>query len=93
MNNDLPASIILNNNIPNPFNPMTTIGYELLSDSDVELSIYDMNGKKIITLVNDHISAGNHKINWDASGYSSGVYLYRLNARGIVITKKMVLLK
>jgi hypothetical protein len=92
-NNDLPASIILNNNIPNPFNPMTTIGYELLSDSDVELSIYDMNGKKIITLVNDHISAGNHKINWDASGYSSGVYLYRLNARGIVITKKMVLLK
>ena len=86
-------SFILNDNFPNPFNPLTTIKYQLAVDSDVELSIYDMNGKKIITLVNGHISAGYHKISWDASGYSSGVYLYRLNAQELVETKKMVLLK
>jgi len=90
---DIPEEFSLGDNTPNPFNPVTMINYQLSANSDIELSIYDMNGKKITTLVNDHISAGYHKISWDASGYSSGVYLYRLNAQGLVETKKMVLLK
>jgi flagellar hook assembly protein FlgD len=59
----------------------------------VELSIYDINGRKITTLVNEVQSAGYHTVNWDASKFSSGIYIYRLQAGDYVETKKMVLMK
>ena len=91
--NDIPQEFTLENNYPNPFNPSTAISYHLKENCDLELSIYDMDGKIVETLVNDNISAGNHTVNWDASGLSSGVYLYRLKTDNFIETKKMVLMK
>lgn len=97
----IPQTTFLNQNYPNPFNPNTTISYQLPVDGKVKLSIYNMNGKKIITLVNDNLSAGYHTVNWDASGFSSGIYFYRLildnpfasSGKVFIETRKMVLIK
>jgi hypothetical protein len=75
-----PHDFMLKQNYPNPFNPSTVISYQLPVNSQVELSIYNLLGQKISTLVSEKQSAGIHKINWDASGLVSGVYLYRLEA-------------
>lgn len=91
--NDIPTEFALGDNAPNPFNPVTTISYQLSENSAVKLSIYDMNGKKVTTLVNDFISAGYHEVSWDASECSSGIYFYRLRLEEFVETKKMILLK
>lgn len=91
--NDIPTEFALKDNFPNPFNPATAISYQLSADSQVELTIYDMNGRKITTLVNEHKLAGYHSVSWDASGLSSGIYFYRLIANDFVDTKKMVFMK
>jgi len=83
----------IDQNYPNPFNPVTAISFELSADSQVELSIYDISGRKVTTLINDTKSIGYHTVNWDASGYSSGIYIYRLQAGAFVDTKKMVFMK
>ena len=90
---DIPRKFILENNRPNPFNPTTAIKYQLSADSQVELTIYDMKGRKVANLINEHKSAGYHSVTWDASGLSSGIYFYRLTAGEFVETKKMVLMK
>lgn len=89
----LPKSCSLEQNYPNPFNPRTSIIYHLSADSDVNLSIFDMNGRKVAILINGSKPAGYHSVNWDASQYSSGIYLYRLQAGDFVDTKKMVFMK
>jgi hypothetical protein len=91
--NDIPTEFALNANYPNPFNPRTVINYEISAISDVDLSIYDMNGRKVATLVDGSKPAGYYKVDWDASQYSSGIYFYRLQTDGFVDTKKMVLMK
>ncbi len=91
--NDLPQEFALNANYPNPFNPSTTISYQLSANSQVELSIYDMSGKKVMTLINDNMPAGYHETSWNASDFTSGIYFYRLTAGNFVETKKMVLMK
>ena len=91
--NDIPTEFSLEYNIPNPFNPSTAINYQLSVDSDVELSIYDMNGKIVSTLVSEAKSAGYHSVDWNASLFPSGIYFYRLIAGDYVETKKMVVLK
>ena len=80
-------------NYPNPFNPTTTIEYNISKNMFINLSIYDINGKKIETVVNQKQYKGNYKRVWDGSNYSSGVYFYRLKAKNNVITKKMILVK
>jgi hypothetical protein len=90
---DIPNEFNLNQNFPNPLNPTTTIGYQLPRDSEVELTIYDITGRKIETLVSENKYAGYHTVNWNASPYPSGIYLYRLKAGNFVETKKMVLIK
>lgn len=90
---DIPAKFKLDQNYPNPFNPRTAISFQFTAFSDIELSIYDINGKKIVTLINDNMPAGYHEISWNASNFSSGIYFYRLEAGNEMITKKMVLLK
>ncbi|MFH1852426.1 MAG: T9SS type A sorting domain-containing protein [Candidatus Neomarinimicrobiota bacterium] len=85
-------------NYPNPFNPTTTIGYNLQSESSINLSVYDVAGRLITTLINDHQSAGRYEILWngrDISGnpVSSGVYFYQLSTGDYVQTRKMLLLK
>jgi C1A family cysteine protease len=91
--NDIPLEFALEANYPNPFNPTTAIGYELAAVGDVELSIFDMNGRKVATLVNGSKPAGYHSVNWDASNVSSGIYFYRLQAGDFIETKKMVFIK
>jgi hypothetical protein len=88
-----PTSFSLKQNYPNPFNPVTAIGYQLSAISDVELSIYNLLGQKIATLVSEKQKAGYHQIEWDASGFASGIYYYQLLAGDYMEVKKMILLK
>ncbi len=89
----IPSEIKLHQNYPNPFNPSTHIPFELNRATPVTLNIYNMLGQKIATLVNDTFTAGNHTISWDASELASGIYFYRLEAGGVVQTRKLMLLK
>jgi hypothetical protein len=83
---------------PNPFNPTTTIGYSLPRGGDTELMVYDIEGRRVRTLVKGLVPAGDHRVVWDGRDdagncVASGVYLYRLRVGGLVETKKMVLVK
>ena len=84
---------ILEQNYPNPFNPITTINYSIAQRCFVKLKIYDAIGNEITTLVNEEKTAGVYKVNFNASKYASGIYFYQLKANGIVLTKKMLLLR
>jgi hypothetical protein len=76
----LPQSFALYQNYPNPFNPSTTIEFALPKSAFITLKVYNLLGEEVATLVAEKRVAGIHKINWDASGLASGVYLYRLEA-------------
>jgi hypothetical protein len=80
-------------NYPNPFNSSTTIEFGLPEAGRVRIDIYDLLGRRIETLVDEEKRAGQHRIVWDASGHSSGVYFYRIEAGDFVETKRMVYLK
>ena len=86
-------SFALEQNYPNPFNPSTTIEFTLDKKSDVKLTIFNMLGQEVTTLVNEVRDAGAHREIWDASNVASGVYFYKLSAGDLTRTKKMVLLK
>ena len=88
-----PNAFRLHQNFPNPFNPITKINYELPITNYVNLSIYNIMGQNIVTLISEKQQAGMHQVEWDASGFSSGVYYYRLNTGQFVDIKKMILLK
>ena len=83
----------LSQNYPNPFNPKTVISYQLPKSSDVELSIYNLLGQKVATLVNKKQAVGSYMVEWDASGFATGVYYYRIEASDFQQVKKMVLIK
>jgi polyhydroxybutyrate depolymerase len=88
----------LSQNYPNPFNPETVIEYQLPRAADVEISIFNLQGQKIATLVQDYRTAGSHKIIWDGKDKSgqqvaSGVYLYQLKTGKFMEMKKMMLLR
>ncbi|HJM48056.1 MAG TPA: BspA family leucine-rich repeat surface protein [Candidatus Marinimicrobia bacterium] len=94
----VPATFTLHQNFPNPFNPITTLSYDLPKDSDVGLAIFDMLGNEVVTLVSAHQQAGFKSVQWDAKDsmgrpVGGGVYLYQIKAGEFVQTKKMVLLK
>ena len=89
----LSRSFRLNQNYPNPFNPVTNISYSLPRSGEVSLLVYDLLGKEVARLVDKQQEAGYHKVTWDASNVSSGVYFYRLQSGGFTQTKKMVVLK
>jgi hypothetical protein len=89
----VPAQYELAQNYPNPFNPRTIINYELPITNYVELSIYNVLGKKVKTLLSRKQQAGKHAVEWDATGFSSGVYYYVLRAGEFEAIKKMILLK
>lgn len=90
---ELPAELALGQNYPNPFNPTTRIAFELPSSQFVKLSVFNMLGQEVSTLLQSEMNAGSHFVNFDASQLSSGVYVYRLEAGGQVITRKMTLVK
>ncbi len=94
----LPEEFTLEQNYPNPFNPETVIRYQLPQDSQVKLSIYNVLGREIRTLVNANKEAGYHDATWDGRDntgqqVASGVYLYRLRAGEFTEVKKLTLLR
>ena len=89
----LPYNNILSNAHPNPFNPITTIEYELAEPGEVQLMIYNLLGQEVEKLVDGRRTAGKHQIIWNASQYSSGIYFYRIVTEEFSKTRKMILLK
>ncbi|MCK9409144.1 MAG: T9SS type A sorting domain-containing protein [Bacteroidetes bacterium] len=88
-----PKEFSLNQNYPNPFNPTTMISYQLPVSNHVTLKVYDALGREAATLVNDVKKAGNHSVTFDASKFSSGIYLCTIKAGNSSATKKLTLLK
>ena len=96
--NQLPQAFNLYNNYPNPFNPVTTLRYDIPENSHVTITIYDMLGRQVKTLINQTQDAGYKSLIWDATNdygkpVSAGIYLYQIQAGEYISTKKMVLLK
>ena len=94
----LPDAFALHQNYPNPFNPVTTLRYDLTKQATVNITIYDMLGKQVKTLINQTQNAGYRSVIWDATNdyskpVSAGIYLYQIQAGEYISTKKMVLLK
>ncbi len=95
---DLPKYSRLYQNVPNPFNPTTTIQFDLARDGEVTLRIFDVAGHQVRTLVHGKLSGNRHQVTWnglDDTGrrVSSGVYLYRLTAGDFAATRRLVVLK
>ena len=92
--NDIkPSNYILSQNFPNPFNPTTTIKYQIPELSFVTLKVYDVLGSEVATLVNEEKPLGNYEVEFGATTFPSGIYFYKLQAGNFVETKKMVLMK
>jgi hypothetical protein len=94
----LPEGFELKQNYPNPFNPTTTIEFSLARPGRVSLTVYDLLGRKMVVLIDDHLDAGSHSAVFDAAmiggeTVASGVYFYRLQTDRATVTRKMMLLK
>jgi hypothetical protein len=90
---DLPVGVELSQNYPNPFNPATQIRFAVPVSGEVRLAVYDLLGREVAVLVKGGMSAGSHIVNFDAASLGSGVYVYRLDAAGQTLTRKMTLVK
>jgi uncharacterized protein (DUF1501 family) len=90
---ELPTAYRLYTNYPNPFNPSTTIAYDLPTESNVVLRVYDMTGRELKTMVNDYQPAGHHQVQFSANGLASGAYVYQLQAGSYTDRKRMLLVK
>lgn len=98
VSNVIPGRFELFQNYPNPFNPSTTIRFDIPASSiygsgNVKLVIFDAIGKEVGALVDENLSPGSYEVNWNASGYPSGVYFYRLEAGDFSAIKKLILVK
>jgi hypothetical protein len=94
----LPSSYVLHQNHPNPFNPGTVIRFEVPEEAEVRLTIYNMLGQEVQTLLSRRVDAGRYTVTWDGldargRAVGAGVYVYRLETRRFVTARKMVLLK
>jgi len=89
----VPSVTALKSNYPNPFNPVTTIAFEVAEPGDVLIQIYNVKGQLVKTLVNDHHDTGSYTIQWNADGQASGVYFYKMKFGRYTSTKKMILMK
>lgn len=89
----VPNGFILSQNYPNPFNPSTTISFIIPHSSLVIVKVYDVLGREVRTLVNEEMKPGSYEVTWDATGFASGVYFYRLQAGSFTETRKLMLLR
>lgn len=90
---EVPAQFALEQNYPNPFNPATTIAYAVPFPEYVTLKVFDMLGREVTTLVEEHKRPGQYNVVFDATGLPNGIYLYRIQAGTYTETKRLVLLK
>ncbi len=101
---EIPSSYSLSQNYPNPFNPVTKITFDIPNDlrgalatkqslTPVQMSIYDVLGREVATLVNEHLKPGTYQVDWDATNYPSGIYFYRIVSGEFSDTRRMVLVK
>jgi hypothetical protein len=93
VNLQVPNEYKLEQNFPNPFNPVTEISFDIPKNGLVTLKVYDILGVEVATLVNDVKNAGRYTVNFDGTSISSGMYFYRLESNGFMATKKMMLIK
>ncbi|NOS85594.1 MAG: T9SS type A sorting domain-containing protein [Ignavibacteria bacterium] len=91
--NNIPKEFGVSQNYPNPFNPSTQIRIDITRTAYVRLVVYDQLGREIEQLVNNELNPGSYEYDWNASGYPSGIYFYKLQAGEFVETKKMILVK
>ena len=89
----LPDDYYLSQNFPNPFNPVTRIEFAILKNGFASLRVYDISGREVSVLVNEHLNAGQYSVSFDAQGLSSGVYFYKLEAGEFTDVKRMVFVK
>lgn len=92
-NPELPKSVVLNQNFPNPFNPQTVISFSLPAAAEVELAIHDMLGRRVMTLIDGRLQPGTHEVEMDASGLASGAYIYNLRTAGHLLSRKLTIAK
>jgi hypothetical protein len=93
VSSSIPDKFALYQNEPNPFNPMTNITFDIPQKSYVKLTVYDLLGRDIVSLVNGTRDAGKHSINFNGATLSSGLYFYKIEAGNFTETKKMLLVK
>jgi photosystem II stability/assembly factor-like uncharacterized protein len=93
ISSEIPSSFSLQQNYPNPFNPTTNIKFAIPKNEFVKITVFDILGKELETLVNEQLQPGTYETNWNASNYPSGVYFYKLITKGFTETKKMFLIK
>jgi len=89
----IPEKFELSQNYPNPFNPVTVIAYNITSGNNVNLKVFDSNGKEIMTLVNERKEAGSYSVQFDGSNFASGIYYYSIQSGNFTDTKKMIMVK
>ena len=89
----MPVKFEMSQNYPNPFNPSTRIRFSVPEASNVKLTVYNALGQQVAELTNGMMNAGSYEVDWNASALTSGVYVYRLEAGNVNITRKMSLLK
>jgi hypothetical protein len=92
-NNSNPEAFRLDQNYPNPFNPETKISFSIPEVSDISFTVYNSLGQKVYTLIERNVSAGSHSVNWNGTGFTTGVYFYKLETDNFSATKKMLLIK
>ena len=93
MGTEIPTSFSLESNYPNPFNPQTTIPFNIKESGHVRVAVYDMLGREVGMLIDGTLAAGTHQVTWEAGDRPSGTYLVRMDAGGQTFTKTMILLK
>jgi hypothetical protein len=90
---DLPQTTRLHTGYPNPFNPVTMLSFDLHESGMTRLDVYDVLGKHVATLVDDHREAGRHQVSWDASRHASGMYIVRLETEHRALSRQIMLVK
>ena len=89
----LPKRYALYRNYPNPFNPVTTIRYDIVNPVHVEISVFNLLGQKIAVLVDGQHTPGRYAVTWDAAAFASGVYIYSLKSKEFTRSRKLLLIK